>query len=93
MKCFSRKCKKGHCSNFTDDSHKDFFRIYKNSWSSYRAHSKLLQGKRYRHLKRYGKDYKKWAFGLRKAGYATDKKYAEKLIAIIEAMHLDEFDQ
>ena len=93
MKCFSRKCKKGHCSNFTDDSHKDFFRIYKNSWQSYRAHSKLLMGKRYRHLKHYGKDYKKWAFGLRKAGYATDKKYAQKLIAIIETLHLEEFDQ
>ncbi|HHB79143.1 MAG TPA: hypothetical protein ENK85_07915 [Saprospiraceae bacterium] len=93
MKCFSRKCKKGHCSNFTDDSHKDFFRIYKNSWQSYRAHSKLLMGKRYRHLKKYGKDYKKWAFGLRKAGYATDPKYAQKLIAIIDALHLYEFDE
>ena len=28
IKCFSRKCKKGHCSNFSDDSHKDFFRKY-----------------------------------------------------------------
>jgi len=93
MKCFSRKCKKGHCSNFTDDSHKDFFRIYKSAWQSYRAHSKLLMGKRYRHLRKYGKDYKKWAFGLRKAGYATDKKYAQKLISIIETLHLDEFDQ
>lgn len=92
IKCFSRKCKKGHCSNFTDDSHKDFFKIYKNSWQSYRAHSKLLMSKRYRHLQDYGKDYNKWAFGLRKAGYATDKKYAQKLIAIIESLHLNEFD-
>ncbi len=93
MKCFSRKCKKGHCSNFSDDSHKDFFRIYKSAWASYRAHSELLMGKRYRHLQRYGKNYKKWAYGLRKAGYATDKKYAQKLIAIIEQLHLDEFDR
>lgn len=93
MKCFSRKCKKGHCSNFTDDSHKDFFRIYKSVWESYRAHSKLLMGKRYKPLQKYGKDYKKWAHGLRKAGYATDKNYAPKLIAIIEALHLDEFDK
>ena len=37
IKCFSRSCKKGHCSNFTDDSHKDFFRIYKSTWESYRG--------------------------------------------------------
>ena len=93
MKCFSRKCNKSHCSNFTDDSHKDFFRIYKNVWQSYRAHSKLLQKKRYASLKSYGKDYRKWAHGLRKAGYATDKRYAYKLIDIIEALHLYEFDR
>ena len=93
MKCFSRKCKKGHCSNFTDDSHKDFFKIYKNAWQSYRAHSKLLMGKRYKHLQSYDKDYEKWAFGLRKAGYATDKKYAQKLISINETLHLEEFDR
>lgn len=93
MKCFSRKCSKGHCSNFTDDSHKDFFRIYENVWQSYRAHSKLLQKKRYGALKAYGKDYRKWAHGLRKAGYATDKKYAYKLIDIIEALRLYEFDR
>jgi len=94
MKCFSKKCRKGHCSNFTDDSHKDFFRKYKSAWESYRAHSHLLNGKRYRHLKKLGtKDYKGWAKGLRKAGYATDKRYAEKLINLIETLRLDKFDQ
>jgi flagellum-specific peptidoglycan hydrolase FlgJ len=39
------------------------------------------------------KDYKNWATGLKTAGYATDKKYAEKLIAIIEYFKLDRFDQ
>ncbi len=92
MKCFSKKCKKGHCSNFTDDSHKDFFRVYNTSWESYRAHSHLLNGKRYKHLKRLGKDYKAWAHGLKKAGYATDKRYAEKLIQLIERLKLDRFD-
>lgn len=94
MKCFSKKCRKGHCSNFTDDSHKDFFRKYKSSWESYRAHSHLLNGKRYRHLKKLNpKDYKGWAKGLKKAGYATDKRYAEKLIHLIETLRLDKFDQ
>jgi len=94
MKCFSKKCRKGHCSNFTDDSHKDFFRKYKSAWESYRAHSHLLNAKRYRHLKKLGtKDYKGWAKGLRKAGYATDKRYAEKLINLIETLRLDKFDQ
>lgn len=93
MKCFSKKCGKGHCANFTDDSHKDFFRKYKSSWDSYRAHSKLLMGKRYRHLKKLGsEDYKGWARGLKKAGYATDKRYAEKLINIIDELKLYQFD-
>jgi flagellum-specific peptidoglycan hydrolase FlgJ len=93
MKCFSKKCGKGHCANFTDDSHKDFFRKYKSSWESYRAHSQLLMGKRYRHLKKLGNEnYKDWARGLKKAGYATDKRYAEKLINIIDELKLYQFD-
>ena len=94
MKCFSRRCKKGHCSNFTDDSHKDFFRKYGTAWESYRAHSKMLHEKRYRPLHKLGKqDYKAWAKGLKKAGYATDKRYAEKLIHIIEELRLYEYDR
>ena len=93
IKCFSKKCGKHHCSNFTDDTHKDFFRKYKNVWQSYRAHSIFLQGKRYAHLQKLGtKDYKGWAKGLRKAGYATDKRYADKLIKIIEVMKLNDYD-
>ncbi|MBK7872079.1 MAG: glucosaminidase domain-containing protein [Saprospiraceae bacterium] len=93
MKCFSRSCKKGHCSNYTDDSHKDFFRIYKNDWESYRAHSYLLQADRYRNLfKLDKKDYKNWALGLKKAGYATDKHYGEKLINLIEDLKLYAYD-
>ena len=94
IKCFSKKCKTGHCSNFTDDSHKDFFRKYKSPWESFRAHSKLLQAKRYRDLYKLNKkDYKGWAHGLKKAGYATDKKYAAKLIQLIEDLHLAEYDK
>ena len=95
MKCFSKKCRKGHCSNFSDDSHKDFFRIYDNAWESYRAHSLLLtSNSRYKNLFKLDKtDYKAWAKGLKKAGYATDKNYAEKLIRSIEELQLYKFDK
>ncbi|MCG8327369.1 MAG: glucosaminidase domain-containing protein [Chitinophagales bacterium] len=94
IKCFSRSCSKGHCSNFTDDSHKDFFRKYQSSWESYRAHSMLLKrGSRYQKLfKLDHNDYKGWAHGLKKAGYATDKRYAEKIINLIEDLKLYQYD-
>lgn len=94
IKCFSRSCKKGHCSNFTDDSHKDFFRNYKSVWESYRAHSVLLQKARYKSLYKLNKnDYKGWARGLKKAGYATDPLYADKLINLIEDLKLYQYDK
>jgi len=93
IKCFSKNCRKGHCANFTDDSHKDFFRKYSNVWESYRAHSTFLQRKRYAHLQKLGTtNYVGWAHGLKEAGYATDKKYAHKLIKIIETLELDKYD-
>lgn len=95
IKCFSNKCKKGHCANFTDDSHKDFFVRYDNVWSSYRAHSAFLKNtRRYSPLFQLGPtDYAGWARGLAEAGYATDKKYADKLIALIENLELERFGQ
>ena len=93
MKCFSKNCKKGHCSNATDDHHKDFFRIYEKPIDSWRAHSRLISNGRYAHLKSYDKDYKKWAVGLKKAGYATDKRYHQKLINTIEKYQLYRLDQ
>jgi len=93
IKCFSRKCKKGHCTNAFDDHHKDFFRNYGSPNESWKAHSQLLGGKRYRHLTTHGKDYKAWANGLKKAGYATDKRYAHKLINTIEKFKLYQLDQ
>ncbi len=93
VKCFSKKCTKGHCTNHFDDNHKDFFRKYNSVWESYRDHSKLLQKNRYKKLKTYGKDYKKWARGLKEAGYATDKKYDKKLIAVIQKYKLYKYDK
>lgn len=93
IKCFSRTCGRGHCRNFTDDSHKDFFRVFPSAWESFRSHSMLLQGARYKGLKKLGaSNYVDWAHGLSKAGYATDKKYAQKLIHLIEDLELYQFD-
>lgn len=93
IKCFSRSCKKGHCSNFTDDSHKDFFKIYSSPWQSFRDHSLLLKRYHYRKLFRLNKkDYRSWAIGLQQLGYATDKHYAESLIRTVEDLNLQQFD-
>jgi flagellum-specific peptidoglycan hydrolase FlgJ len=77
-----------------DDEKGECFRKYKYVETSFDDHSKFLtQRRRYAFLFSYStKDYKKWAKGLRKAGYATDKKYPNKLIKIIEDYKLYEFD-
>ncbi len=69
------------------------FRHYDSSDESFRDHSLFLLKKRYNFLYEYSvSDYKSWAKGLVKAGYATDKKYANKLILIIEKYGLYEYD-
>ena len=70
------------------------FRKYKNPEKSYRDHSIFLETRdRYNFLFKYSKkNYVKWAKGLKKAGYATDPKYAEKLISIIERYELWKLD-
>ena len=93
IKCFSRTCAKGHCSNFSDDSHKDFFRKYDSAWESYRAHSKLLVNGKYKELLAHGKDYVQWAKGLKRIGYATAAHYDQKLIEIIERYDLTYLDE
>ena len=91
IKC-RRKCRGCTCRNYHDDDIYDMFRVFTSPEESYREHSTLLNGARYRGLKQYGTDYKKWAYGLKKAGYATDKRYAEKLILIIETLKLYQYD-
>jgi flagellum-specific peptidoglycan hydrolase FlgJ len=93
IKCFSKSCQKGHCSNHTDDHHKDFFRIYGTKDGSWRAHSEFLVNQaRYKGLLKYGKNYKLWALKLREFGYATDPTYDKKLIGIIERYELYKLD-
>jgi flagellum-specific peptidoglycan hydrolase FlgJ len=92
IKC-RRKCRGCTCRNYTDDDVYDMFRVFETVWESYQEHSTLLASPRYRHLLKYGKDYKNWAYGLKKAGYATDKRYAQKLIRIIDNMELHRYDR
>ena len=92
IKCFSRLCKKGHCSNFKDNSHKDFFIKYSSAWSSYRDHSILLKRWHYRILFKK-KGYVAWCNELQRLGYATDKTYAEYLIKIIKKYNLNKLDK
>jgi hypothetical protein len=92
-KCFSRRCRKGHCSNFTDDTHKDFFRKFPSPWESWREHSRMISSGRYAKLKKNGRDFRKWAIGLKQLGYATDSKYDIKLIEMIEKHELWKYDR
>lgn len=70
------------------------FRSYDNPRSSFGDHSLFLQRSHYRSLFSLPKDdYVSWAKGLQRAGYATDKKYPEKLINIIERYQLYKYDR
>ena len=77
-----------------DDKKGECFRKYKNPEKSYRDHSVFLESRdRYNSLfKLRRNNYVKWAVGLKKAGYATDPAYADKLISIIERYELWKLD-
>ena len=91
VKCFSSSCQRGHCMNASDDSHKDFFRIYPNAWHSFRSHSQLLNKKHYADCHKCT-TVECWAQQLQKAGYATSKTYSGDLIKIINKYKLKELD-
>lgn len=77
-----------------DDSAQECFRKYNDPAESYKDHALFLTGRsRYANLFELGKDdYEAWAKGLRKAGYATDPKYPQKLITYIEKYNLHQYD-
>ncbi len=80
---------------YHDDNRKgECFRAYRTVEDSYRDHSDfLVKGSRYRELFRLSStDYRGWAHGLKKAGYATDPKYPALLIRKIEDYGLHTFD-
>jgi hypothetical protein len=77
-----------------DDKSNECFRKYSKVRDSYDDHSEFLQKTRYASLFTLSiKDYKAWAKGLKKAGYATNPKYAKHLIRIIEENNLNRFDE
>ena len=92
IKCRT-KCLGCTCRNYGDDTRYDMFRVFDTVADSFREHSLLLNTPRYAKLKRHGKDYVKWAHGLKACGYATDPKYGDKLITIIENLGLDRYDR
>ncbi|WP_374048164.1 glucosaminidase domain-containing protein [uncultured Parabacteroides sp.] len=76
-----------------DDLRGECFRKYKRVEDSYEDHSKFLKRSRYESLFRLKiTDYKGWARGLQKCGYATDRAYANKLIKVIEDYELYRYD-
>ena len=86
---FGIKCHRdweGDRSYYDDDEENECFRKYKSASESYLDHSLFLKNKpRYSELFSLNiTDYKGWAKGLKKAGYATDPNYANNLIRVIE---------
>ena len=93
---FGIKCNfewKGKSYYKDDDGKNDCFRVYDRAEDSFRDHSEFLKRKNYTKLFELDKnDYKGWAYGLKKAGYATNPNYANLLIHIIEKYNLEQYD-
>jgi len=78
----------------SDDHVNDCFRVYSSAEESFKDHSQFLLRKRYEKLFSLRKDdYKGWARGLKDAGYATNPRYPELLINIIERYNLQQYDR
>ncbi len=94
---FGIKCAsswRGKKTYATDNKYNECFRSYKSWQDSYEDHSLFLKKRRYHKLFNLrATDYKGWAKGLQKAGYATNPKYAKHLIALIERYDLQKFDR
>jgi LysM repeat protein/flagellum-specific peptidoglycan hydrolase FlgJ len=95
---FGIKCHKewtGEKVYHDDDAKGECFRVYEKAEGSFEDHSQfLLTRGRYASLfKLEPGDYVGWAYGLKAAGYATDPKYPQKLIAYIEKYELDKYDE
>ena len=94
---FGIKCHKdwtGKKQYHDDDAKGECFRVYDTAEESFRDHSDFLRYRdRYKFLFDFETtDYKSWAYGLKKAGYATDPGYPGKLIKYIEDYKLYEYD-
>lgn len=94
---FGIKCHRdwrGKTMAIDDDELQECFRVYDKVEDSYRDHSDFIRySDRYKSLfSLKPTDYRGWANGLKKAGYATDPHYASKLIRKIEEYGLDKYD-
>ncbi|MDR6459578.1 LysM repeat protein [Chryseobacterium vietnamense] len=94
---FGIKCKEdwtGRTMKHTDDAPNECFRVYDDPRQSYEDHSIFLSTRKYyaNLFKLDMKDYRAWATGLKKAGYATNPRYASILITKIEKYKLYEYD-
>jgi flagellum-specific peptidoglycan hydrolase FlgJ len=94
---FGIKCHKewtGPSIKYTDDEENECFRKYDDPSQSFKDHSYFLTSRaRYAELFEFQKDdYRSWAYGLKAAGYATDRQYPDKLIGLIEKYQLSKFD-
>jgi LysM repeat protein len=92
IKCHNWEGKKVY---HDDDTENECFRKYASAEDSYRDHTDfLMKTKRYDFLFSYkSDDYKKWAKGLKKAGYATSSTYTEDLLRVIEENNLHVYDE
>lgn len=94
---FGIKCRgwNGKTVYHDDDERGECFRAYDSALESYEDHSRFLAtGQRYSKLfKLSHSDYKGWAHGLKSCGYATNPKYAHRLIEIIELYSLHQYDK
>lgn len=93
---FGIKCKDtwaGPSVKHTDDRRNECFRKYSSAEESYHDHSDFLKSSdRYASLFQLDPmDYEGWAYGLKKAGYATNPKYAQLIIKLIEDYHLQDY--
>lgn len=93
---FGIKCKdtwRGESVYHDDDARGECFRKYGTPEDSYRDHSNFLKGSaRYASLFNLDPtDYKHWAYGLKKAGYATNPRYPQIIIRLIEEYHLQDY--
>jgi len=93
IKCYSSW--QGKRVYHDDDAKNECFRVYETVTESFKDHSEFLKnGQRYAFLFSYDQtDYKNWAHGLKKAGYATNPNYAPMLIKIIEDYELHKYDK
>ena len=94
---FGIKCKSswtGESVTHTDDAPNECFRKYSSAWDSYKDHSDYLKNtSRYASLFQLSAtDYKGWAYGLKRAGYATNPRYPEILISNIEKYNLQQYN-